>query len=362
VIYYLSPNGRCGLEHYIHGRWRHINYPEIQPVSYEDVFASRNLPSGTWIFTALELLPPAGLRLADSIWQALTAAGQMVLNRPKLVPSRHALLDTLYRAGINEFRSCRPGDIDERLRYPVFVRLADEHTGSMSGLIADRKHLESFLRWQRLRGYQMNELLVVEFCDTANELGEYLKCSAQYVRGDAAARYLHVDKQWLVKSHAHTFQDEWAYEERDFITQNAHADEVKKIFELANVEYGRIDYGLLDGKPQVWEINTNPTIGIAAWEAEFEGDLEHIKQLQEPGKKVFFERFQSMLESIDTAHDPEITVELNLADADLRTWHKEVRANQRNERRREMLSRLTTWAPIKRVREIAKSVLGISPP
>jgi hypothetical protein len=34
-----------------------------------------------------------------------------------------------------------------------------------------------------------------------------------------------------------------------------------KIFELAHVEYGRIDYAIKDGRVQTWEINLNPTIG-----------------------------------------------------------------------------------------------------
>jgi hypothetical protein len=29
---------------------------------------------------------------------------------------------------------------------------------------------------------------------------------------------------------------------------------------MARLEYGRIDYSLLGGKPQVWEINTNPIV------------------------------------------------------------------------------------------------------
>jgi hypothetical protein len=32
------------------------------------------------------------------------------------------------------------------------------------------------------------------------------------------------------------------------------------IFARAGLEYGRIDYGLADGRLQVWEINTGPTL------------------------------------------------------------------------------------------------------
>ena len=33
------------------------------------------------------------------------------------------------------------------------------------------------------------------------------------------------------------------------------------MFTEAQIEYGRIDYGVYKGEPQVWEINTNPTLG-----------------------------------------------------------------------------------------------------
>jgi hypothetical protein len=31
-----------------------------------------------------------------------------------------------------------------------------------------------------------------------------------------------------------------------------------RTFELARIEFGRIDYSMKDGRIQVWEINTNP--------------------------------------------------------------------------------------------------------
>jgi hypothetical protein len=50
-------------------------------------------------------------------------------------------------------------------------------------------------------------------------------------------------------------------EELEFVSQNPHHEQLLKIFELAGVEYGRIDYAIKDGRVQTWEINLNPTIG-----------------------------------------------------------------------------------------------------
>jgi hypothetical protein len=37
---------------------------------------------------------------------------------------------------------------------------------------------------------------------------------------------------------------------------------VTKAFELANINYGRADFGIVNGRPEIYEINTNPHIGL----------------------------------------------------------------------------------------------------
>ena len=305
-------------------------------------------------------LPPAGKRLAEAVWQALTDAGQPALNQPKLIPSRHGLLDQMYRAGVNHFRSYSPTEIDQELHFPVFVRLAEQHTGSLSPLLTNRKELESYLRWQRLRGYDLRELLVVEFCDTIDKCGGYRKYSAQYVAGEVAAQYLHVDKHWSVKRHGSTFRDEWAYEEREYVRENPRSVEIRNIFKMAKIEFGRLDYGLLNGKLQVWEINTNPSIGGPPPQSNVPSTPQDIRKLQEPARKLFFERFHTMLESIDSPHDRDVVVELNIPETDVSLWRDEVQAVQRRQQRRESLSKISEFPLIRRARDIAKYMLGMT--
>jgi hypothetical protein len=47
-------------------------------------------------------------------------------------------------------------------------------------------------------------------------------------------------------------------EERDYVMANPHEAALRTIFAIAKIAYGRIDYGMVDGRPQVWEINTDP--------------------------------------------------------------------------------------------------------
>ena len=41
---------------------------------------------------------------------------------------------------------------------------------------------------------------------------------------------------------------------------NPHERELREIFRLARIDYGKIDYAVLGDRLQVWEINTNPTL------------------------------------------------------------------------------------------------------
>jgi hypothetical protein len=54
--------------------------------------------------------------------------------------------------------------------------------------------------------------------------------------------------------------EETVREEQAFFDAFPHRDALLDIFELAGVDYGRVDYGVKEGQVQVWEINTNPVV------------------------------------------------------------------------------------------------------
>jgi hypothetical protein len=51
---------------------------------------------------------------------------------------------------------------------------------------------------------------------------------------------------------------EWGRREPEFQRDNPHVERLRPVFELADLEYGRIDHALANGRPRVLEINTNP--------------------------------------------------------------------------------------------------------
>jgi hypothetical protein len=101
-----------------------------------------------------------------------------------------------------------------------------------------------------------------------------------------------------------------AREELEQVQKNPHAEWLRETLALARIRYGRIDYGLLNGKPQVWEINTNPTIIRPA--AARPLPEEQIR-LRDPVRQVFFPSLQAAIEAIDRAADPSQTVRIKVA-------------------------------------------------
>ena len=63
----------------------------------------------------------------------------------------------------------------------------------------------------------------------------------------------------------HGLATEQMYQDDDRATrENRFSDCIGEAFRIAEIQYGRADFGLVNGRPQVYEINTNPNLGILA--------------------------------------------------------------------------------------------------
>jgi hypothetical protein len=49
-------------------------------------------------------------------------------------------------------------------------------------------------------------------------------------------------------------------DELRLMRENPYGQAMRRVFELAGVEYGRVDFGLVSGRPSVYEVNTNPQV------------------------------------------------------------------------------------------------------
>ena len=229
---------------------------EVLP--YESL--GRQVPGGHYVFADLERLDDRTRRVAVVVRRALLAQdrGWRMLNHPSASLSRAELLRALAAEGINRFRATRVWERVDR-RYPVFLRHEAEHTGAMGEPVADPAALDAEVRRLVEAGFSRERLLAVEFEDVRSPDGLYRKYSAMRV-GDALFPVnVQFSRGWVTKQTEVVTEDTVSEElalARDFPGQET----VQRVFEIAAIEYGRIDYALVDGRPCVWEINTNPTL------------------------------------------------------------------------------------------------------
>jgi hypothetical protein len=91
-------------------------------------------------------------------------------------------------------------------------------------------------------------------------------------------------------------------EEMEYIQSDAHEVSIRDIFELANIDHGRIDYGIVDGKIQVLAINTNPHM------VYFEGKGDPRSE----ANKVFFRKYVKALEDINMPSQKSIKCQVDI--------------------------------------------------
>jgi hypothetical protein len=259
VIHFLVTRAhRYTADEYL-GSWGRALASIVRVVAYGALPANAELPGGTYLFTDVERLSDAQRSLLGPVCDQLTAGGARVLNHPARALGRKPLLDRLHQLGKNRYRAFRIDDAGAPWRFPVFVRQEKEHTGSLTRLLRSEVELRDALRILLMEGFDRRDLLVVELCDTADAGGIYRKYSAFLVGGRILPRHVLFSRGWMLKD-VDLLDDDHRREIREYVGDNPHAHELAALFAEAGVEYGRIDYALLDGAIQVWEINTNPII------------------------------------------------------------------------------------------------------
>ena len=300
MINFIVPSAHDGLREYLE-HWGRDVAPRLRCVHAESFATWTRFPRGTYVLAAIDQYSPAMAAYVTAVHAALAKRdGIRFLNDPTRTLQRFALLDALHRSGRNGFRAVRVTDEWRDLRFPVFVRDASNHDGAMTQLLYEVADVERAIGKALVRGHSKRHLVVVEFCDTSDANGYYRKYSAFVVGGHVIPRYLSISREWMLKFAGGEFTASMAEEERDYLLTNPHEQTLREIFDLAQVGYGRIDYGMKDGRLQTWEINLNPTIGrgLRRSSGRVPPDVDAIRK---PGKEHFYRRFQEAWEDVDLA-------------------------------------------------------------
>ncbi len=275
---------------------RLLDFPGLPPMriwSYDRLFRSRSLPAATWIFTDMDRLSFWELELAAHAYGELQSHGLRVLNDPARVASRFSLLKRLNSSGLNRFNVWRPDEAASISQWPVFLRTESAHRGPLTDLIGTVQELRAELAKALDAGYPERDLMIVEYHAEPLREGLFRK-QAIFRVGDRMVTTLAVhDTGWMAKRGKLGVAGESLYrEELEYMSSNPHAEKLKLAFELGRIEYGRADYAIVGGEPQVYEINTNPNIGRV---------LSHPDPSRVKSSAIWERNFVEALAAIDTS-------------------------------------------------------------
>jgi hypothetical protein len=238
--------------------------------TYEELLPRNVVAPGLHIFTDFDRLSAKEVgrasQIADFVRNGL--GDQAVVNHPREVLGRFELIEAMKAQG-NQFSAFRADEIKTGIspRFPVFLRRDKSHQGSISGLLHDWDQLLTTIDLAA-HDIPISDIRVVEFCDTRDaETGLFTKYSAHHIGGKIIPDHVIFSKKWMLRR-SDIVTPDLVEKELDYVLNNPHEHEIKKIFEIANIGYGRIDYSFsaTDGSMQVWEININPDLSRPAQE------------------------------------------------------------------------------------------------
>lgn len=263
MIYYFSTAEHTyTMKEFVESWSGRLTVP-IETVAYRDLIRRRDLKRGVYIFSDIERLSKGQACVVGKIWKQLAdqVPPDALLNHPQKSMTRFELLKYAYEKGINSYNVHRLPKGEYQGAFPVFVRRISEHSGNLTPLLHSCRELTQALAELPKQRSIRRDLMITEFCDVSDENGVYRKYSALRVNDTIIPRSIFFDTKWMQKLGGDTLADERPYlydELRLYLEENPHADELMRVYKAAGLEYGRVDYGVKDGRIQIWEINTNP--------------------------------------------------------------------------------------------------------
>lgn len=313
ISFWVTRAASFGIKKYRENRGRLIA-DRFQPRLYDDIEDTVRLQGDAQIFSALDQLTSPQRAVVAEMWDAHARLAPRAprLNDPRHVLLRFDLLTKLHEQGINTFRVFRATSLGHVNRFPVFVRAIHAHDGPLTGLLHTRRDAARAVRALRLRGHRLRDLMIVEFCDTAGAGGLFRKYAAFNVGDNIIPAHVMVSHRWSVKSDANELDESRIREGIKYIEDNPHEAWLRKVFSIAKTGYGRVDYGVVDGVPQVWEINLNPTIGRGSGEQRPTVLGPDLISLREAGREIFHARLRAAFVALDGgnhASEADVTID-----------------------------------------------------
>lgn len=271
MIIYLSTERFSRPIRYFERYYRNRLGAKLVPLTYEELFFEGAGPAGHYIFTDFDRLSRYELDCAAAFALALHEAAPeaRILNHPLKALERYPLLIALNKAGINDFTAMRLETGERPSRYPVFIRAEDGYAGPETELIHNDAEFDAAIADLEKRGLPWRGRLAIEFANKRNQDGYFHKYGAFNIGGRIVPHDMMFGHDWVVKvrfplgkrgsgrDRDYGSSPEGTATELAYIKDNPHQDVLREAFAVAGIDFGRADYALVDGRVQIFEINTN---------------------------------------------------------------------------------------------------------
>jgi hypothetical protein len=270
----------------------------IRMLHYDALFKKSRLPHSTYVFTDMERLGYWDMELAGHLCVQLKNAGLKVLNNPARAKNRYALLKALHETGLNDFNAYRAEAIPTSNRFPVFLRKLQGHALPLSDLLQTREDLEKAIEAAIARGIPIENQIIVEYAGEPVSEGLYRKLAAFRIGEKIVPSICVHDTGWHVKTGKKGIAGEKLYrEELEIIQTNPYAEHLRKVFDIAQIQFGRADFGFYRGRIQTFEINTNPVL---------KAFLPHPSPFREQSMRIAWEQLADALHHINSGDGPSL--------------------------------------------------------
>ena len=260
MIIYIGTRRQTHLLRTMH---RDARMPAWHCRTYQWLFRTRRLPAGTYIFLGVDRLDNAERRLAGQFYRHINAQGEgwRALNDPAIAMGRYRLLRSLRAAGVNDFNAYLVAEDVTPERFPVFIRRNSSSTPPLTGLLASPSELRREIDRLIAAGEPPEDLVIIEYAGEPLRPGLFQKQSAYRVADEYVPTPTIYAGDWVVKvSNTIPVPDDVAERDVDIMQNNPYAAVARTAFEIAGIEYGRADIGIVAGRPQIYEINFNPDV------------------------------------------------------------------------------------------------------
>ncbi|MGE5721053.1 MAG: hypothetical protein ACM3YM_01210, partial [Sphingomonadales bacterium] len=163
----------------------------------------------------------------------------------------------------------------------------------VSGLLNSIEEVQLATEKCVAEGIPVSSLLMIEYRAEPVRPGLFRRLSVFRVADRFLGYTCAHDDNWIVKYGQPGIAPPELYEEEHvFVRDNPFAEVIQPAFEAAGIRYGRADFGLVEGKPRIYEINSNPHVELTV--------EPHPVQRRNESNALFRANYLDAMRAIDT--------------------------------------------------------------